>query len=42
MHMVFKFAPEADAQTTLKLKVEVNTREHECALVLARIRFPRE
>jgi predicted nucleotidyltransferase component of viral defense system len=29
MHLVFKFAPEADAQTTLKLKVEINTREHE-------------
>lgn len=27
MHMVFKFAPEADAQSTLKLKVEINTRE---------------
>jgi predicted nucleotidyltransferase component of viral defense system len=39
MHMVFKFAPEADVQTTLKLKVEVNTREHECALVLARYPF---
>lgn len=29
MHMVFKFTPEADAQATLKLKVEINTREHE-------------
>jgi predicted nucleotidyltransferase component of viral defense system len=29
MHLVFKFTPEADAQATLKLKVEVNTREHE-------------
>ena len=29
MHMVFKFAPEADLQATLKLKVEINTREHE-------------
>ena len=28
MHLVFKFTPEADAQTTLKLKVEINTREH--------------
>jgi predicted nucleotidyltransferase component of viral defense system len=28
MHLVFKFAPEIDQQTTLKLKVEVNTREH--------------
>lgn len=30
MHLVFKFAPEADTETTLKLKVEINTREHEC------------
>ena len=29
MHLVFKFTPEADTQTTLKLKVEINTREHE-------------
>lgn len=29
MHMVFRFNPEADAQSTLKLKVEINTREHE-------------
>jgi predicted nucleotidyltransferase component of viral defense system len=28
MHLVFKFTPEADLQTTLKLKVEINTREH--------------
>ncbi len=28
MHLVFKFAPESDPQTVLKLKVEVNTREH--------------
>ena len=27
MHLVFKFTPEADAQATLKLKVEINTRE---------------
>jgi len=27
--LVFKFAPEADPETTLKLKVEINTREHE-------------
>jgi predicted nucleotidyltransferase component of viral defense system len=31
MHMVFKFMPEADSQTTLKLKVEINTREHQSA-----------
>ncbi len=29
MHLVFKFTPEVDPQTTLKLKVEINTREHE-------------
>jgi predicted nucleotidyltransferase component of viral defense system len=28
MHLVFKFSPEAELQTTLKLKVEINTREH--------------
>ncbi len=28
MHLVFKFTPEADPQTILKLKVEINTREH--------------
>jgi predicted nucleotidyltransferase component of viral defense system len=27
MHLVFKFAPETDPQSTLKLKVEINTRE---------------
>lgn len=29
MHLVFKFVPETNAQTPLKLKVEINTREHE-------------
>jgi predicted nucleotidyltransferase component of viral defense system len=29
MHLVFKFAPEADSGSQLKLKVEINTREHE-------------
>lgn len=28
MHLVYRFTPEADAQATLKLKVEINTREH--------------
>jgi predicted nucleotidyltransferase component of viral defense system len=32
MHMAFRFSPEADSQTTLKLKVEINTREHQCAI----------
>ena len=29
MHVVFRFAPESAPQTALKLKVEINTREHE-------------
>lgn len=29
MHLVFKFAPEVDPETTLKLKVEINTREQQ-------------
>ncbi|QKE38149.1 nucleotidyl transferase AbiEii/AbiGii toxin family protein [Ferrovum myxofaciens] len=29
MHLVFKFTPEVDLQATLKLKVEINTREHD-------------
>jgi len=28
MHLVFKFAPEGDSGGQLKLKVEINTREH--------------
>jgi predicted nucleotidyltransferase component of viral defense system len=32
MQLVFKFSPEADPQATLKLKVEINTREHESLL----------
>ncbi len=28
MHMTFRFAPEADLQSSLKLKIEINTREH--------------
>lgn len=28
-HLVFKFAPEVDPEATLKLKIEINTREHE-------------
>lgn len=28
MHLIFKFTPEADTQAALKLKVEINTREH--------------
>ena len=28
MHLVFRFTPEVDPQSTLKVKVEINTREH--------------
>ena len=28
MHLVFRFAPEADSGSQLKLKIEINTREH--------------
>jgi len=28
LHLIFRFAPEAEPATTLKLKVELNTREH--------------
>jgi predicted nucleotidyltransferase component of viral defense system len=34
MHLVFKFAPEIAPQANLKLKVEVNTREHASLLGL--------
>ncbi len=39
MHIVFKFAPEVDLETTLKLKVEINTREHENLFGLKRYPF---
>ena len=29
IHLVFRFAPEVDPQSTLKVKVEINTREHD-------------
>ncbi|MCC6206558.1 MAG: nucleotidyl transferase AbiEii/AbiGii toxin family protein [Gammaproteobacteria bacterium] len=29
MHLVFKFTPEADQEAKLKLKIEINTREHQ-------------
>jgi len=32
MHLVFRFAPEVDPQSILKVKVEINTREHESLL----------
>ena len=39
MHLVFKFTPEADAQATLKLKVEINTREHQRLFPIRRYPF---
>jgi hypothetical protein len=39
MHLVFKFMPEVDAQATLKLKVEINTREHASLLGIKRYPF---
>ena len=39
MHLVFKFTPEVDAQATLKLKVEINTREHTNLLGIKRYPF---
>jgi hypothetical protein len=38
MHMIFKFTPETDAQSPLKLKVEINTREHRSALGVPALR----
>ena len=39
MHLVFKFRPEIDTQATLKLKVEINTREHGNLLGIRRYPF---
>jgi hypothetical protein len=39
MHLAFKFTPEVDAQATLKLKVEINTREHASLLGVRRYPF---
>ena len=39
MHLVFRFTPEAEPAATLKLKVEINTREHQSLLGLRRYRF---
>lgn len=39
VHLTFKFTPEADAQSTLKLKVEINTREHQSLLGIRRYPF---
>jgi len=39
MHLVFKFTPEVDSQVTLKLKVEINTREHASLFGIKRYPF---
>ena len=42
MHLAFKFTPEVDSQATLKLKVEINTREHTNFLGINRYPFALE
>lgn len=39
IHLVFRFAPEADQQSILKLKIEINTREHGSLLGIRRYPF---
>ena len=39
MHLVFRFAPEADPQSMLKVKIEINTREHESLFGIRRYPF---
>lgn len=39
MHLVFQFAPEVAPDTTLKLKIEINTREHESLYGVTRYPF---
>lgn len=39
MHFVFRFAPEAQPDTTLKVKVEINTREHDSILGIQQYPF---
>lgn len=39
IHLVFKFAADADARTVLKLKIEINTREHGNLLGIRPYRF---
>ena len=39
MHFVFRFAPEAQPDTTLKVKVEINTREHDSVLGIQQYPF---
>lgn len=39
MHFVFRIAPEAQPDTTLKVKVEINTREHDSVLGIQQYPF---
>jgi predicted nucleotidyltransferase component of viral defense system len=39
MHFVFRFAPEEQPDTTLKVKVEINTREHDSVLGIQQYPF---
>jgi predicted nucleotidyltransferase component of viral defense system len=39
MHLIFRFTPEANPGTELKLKVEINTREHSNLLGLKKYPF---
>jgi predicted nucleotidyltransferase component of viral defense system len=39
MHFVFRFAPEAQPDTALKVKVEINTREHDSVLDIQQYSF---
>lgn len=39
MHLVFKFVPELESGAALKVKVEINTREHESLLGFRRYPF---
>lgn len=39
MHFLFRFAPEAQPDTTLKVKVEINTREHDSVLGIQQYPF---
>ena len=39
MHLVFRFSPESAPQATLKLKIEINTREHHTLLGYRRYPF---
>lgn len=39
MHLIFRFSPEAEPAAQLKLKVEINTREHDSLLGLKRYPF---